>query len=127
MLHWQVTIPYKAEAFLKYIKLLALMEFVPSEWLTDWISEFVNVECEGGDETCGDEIDESERIGLSKLGSTNIVANMGIMLFFAILILVFVAVLLLSRQFMYTDYRVFRVYMQIRQRIFWNTFIRYLL
>ena len=30
MILWQVRIPFKAEAFLKYIKLLALMEFIPS-------------------------------------------------------------------------------------------------
>ena len=43
MLLWQISIPYKAEAFLKYIKLLALMEFIPSEWLTDAISDALGV------------------------------------------------------------------------------------
>ena len=52
MLLWQISIPYKAEAFLKYIKLLALMEFVPSAWLTDTISEWLSIECEEEDETC---------------------------------------------------------------------------
>ena len=52
MLLWQVSIPYKAEAFLKYIKLLALMEFVPSGWLTDAISEVLSIQCEEEDLTC---------------------------------------------------------------------------
>ena len=103
------------------------MEFIPSEWLTDGISEFLDIECDEDDDTCQDSIDESERTGLSKLGSTNIVANMGIMLLVAIFILIFVIVLLLTRRCMYRDYRMFRIYMQIRQRIFWNTFIRYVL
>ena len=49
ILLWQVSIPYKAEAFLKYIKLLALMEFIPSEWLTDAISEILSIKCAEGD------------------------------------------------------------------------------
>ena len=114
ILLWQISIPYGAEAFLKYIKLLALMEFIPSKWLTDAISDFLGIECKDGDETCQDEIEESERTGLSKLGSTNIVANMGIMLVVAVFILLLVALLMLTKQCMYRDYRVFRVYMQIR-------------
>ena len=103
------------------------MEFIPSKWLTDAVSDFLGVGCENSDSTCQDDIEESERTGLSKLGSTNIVANMGIMLLVAVFILIFVIVLLLIKQCMYRDYRVFRVYMKIRQRIFWNTFIRYIL
>ena len=127
MLNWQISIPYRAEAFLKYIKLLALMEFIPSEWLTDAISDFFGIGCKKDDATCKESIDESERTGMSKLGSTNIVDNMGIMLLLAVFILLFVVLLLLSKHCMYADYRLFRVYMQIRQRIFWNTFIRYVL
>ena len=48
---------------------------------------------------------------MSKLGSTNIIDNMGIMLLVAVFILLFVVLLLLSKQCMYRDYRVFRVYM----------------
>ena len=127
MLLWQISIPYKAEAFLKYIKLLALMEFIPSKWLTDAISDFLGVGCKEDDATCQADIDESERTGLSKLGSTNIVDNMGIMLLVGVFIMVFVILLLLTKQCMYKDYRLFRIYMKVRQRIFWNTFIRYAL
>ena len=49
MLVWQIKIPYKAEAFLKYIKLLALMEFIPSKWLTDAISEVLGLQCDESD------------------------------------------------------------------------------
>ena len=103
------------------------MEFIPSKWLTDAISDFLGVGCQEEDATCQAEIDESERTGLSKLGSTNIVDNMGIMLLAGVFILVLVALLLLTKTCMYRDYRLFRIYMKIRQRIFWNTFIRYVL
>ena len=111
MLLWQVSIPYKAEAFLKYIKLLALMEFVPSEWLTDSISKVLGITCEEEDRTCDEHIDESDRTGLSKLGTTNIVTNMGIMLLVLVVILIFVIIILLLKYCMYNDYRMYRSYM----------------
>ena len=114
MLLWQISIPYKAEAFLKYIKLLALMEFIPSAWFTDAVSELLDVQCEEENSTCQDSVDESEKTGLSKLGSTNIVTNMGIMLLVAVFILLFIIVLLLSKRCMYSDYRIYRTYMKIR-------------
>ena len=52
MILWQVRIPYKAEAFLKYIKLLALMEFIPSKWLTDSISKTLDIRCGENTEAC---------------------------------------------------------------------------
>ena len=114
MLLWQIQIPYKAEAFLKYLKLLALMEFIPSEWLTDAMSELFGIQCEEGDETCEDDIDESDRKGLSKLGSTNIVSNMGIMLLFLLIIVIFVILLFMTKMCIYRDYRIYRAYMLIR-------------
>ena len=114
MLLWQISIPYKAESFLKYIKLLALMEFIPSAWLTDAISEALDIECEEGDEACVEAIDEEERTGLAKLGSTNLVSNMGIMLLVLLSIVLFVVFLFLSRICMYSDYRIYRAYKLVR-------------
>ena len=73
ILLWQVSIPYKAEAFLKYIKLLALMEFIPSAWFTDKVSEWLGIQCEQDDATCISDEDESDKTGIAKLGSRNIV------------------------------------------------------
>ena len=52
---------------------------------------------------------------------------MGIMFLVAVIILIFVLVLFLSKNCVYRDYRLYKAYMTIRQRIFWNAFIRYAL
>ena len=52
---------------------------------------------------------------------------MGIMLLVLVFIVLFVILLFLSKFCIYRDYRIFRIYMKIRQKIFWNTFIRYIL
>ena len=127
MLLWQISIPYKAEAFLKYIKLLALMEFIPFEWLTDSITDLIGIECDSEVEQCSETPDDAEKQGLSKLGSSNVVKNMGIMLLVAVAILIVLIVVLLSQSCVRRDHRLLKVYLMIKKRLFWNTFIRYVL
>ena len=124
MILWQIRIPYKAEAFLKYIKLLALMEFIPSQWFIDSISETLGISCQENDQICDD---EEEKQGIEKLGTSNIIENMGIMLFLLSFIIILLGLVLVSRICMYKDYRWYRRYMKIRQKFFWNIFIRYIL
>lgn len=42
---WKFNLPYNAESFLKYIKKLALMEFVNTDPVTKWISKKLGI-CE---------------------------------------------------------------------------------
>ena len=100
------------------------MEFIPSKWLTDAISENLGLKCQENDETCNEKDKEQ---GISRLGSTNIVENMGIMLLILSFITLIVVLVLLLKTCMYKDYRWYRRYMMLRQRFFWNVFIRYVL
>ena len=52
---------------------------------------------------------------------------MGIMLLILSVITLIVVLVLLFRTCMYKDYRWYRRYMMLRQRFFWNVFIRYIL
>ena len=52
---------------------------------------------------------------------------MGIMLLILCFILVLVFFVLVTKSCMYKDYRWYRRYMKLRQKLFWNVFIRYIL
>ena len=64
---------------------------------------------------------------MNRLGSVNIVENMGIMLLFAFILLVFCACLLCVACAVRQVPEANASYGKVKRKIFWNAFIRYVL
>ena len=76
-------------------------------------------------ETATDEEEEEDEANLDRLGSANILDNLGIMLFFlVVLILVVTLVIVLARVYR-TNKKVQELIRKIKEKLFWNTFIRF--
>ena len=52
---WKLSYPQNVKSFLSAVKVIALMEFLPTDWLTDGLSDVFGMsECDGSDEAdCG--------------------------------------------------------------------------
>lgn len=91
------------------------MEFIPYEWLTDSLNEALGID------------NLVEKTKDNPLEQSNLITNMGIMLVFALAIVLVIAILLVLRIFINLNYRLYSIYKSIDSRIFYNTFIRYIL
>ena len=63
----------------------------------------------------------------SNFGTANLIGNMGIMLIIALVIVIFLIIFWIARYLVLSDYRYYRVYMTIYDKIFYNMFIRYVM
>jgi hypothetical protein len=102
---WKLNFPYNALAALNYIKYIALMEFVDTKSIMNSISEGLGIE-KGGD---------------------NIIENMGLMLLVGGALAVVVLLLGVSVYFFSSNFKRYKLYRSVRQRIFYNAIIRYVL
>ena len=103
---WKLKYPANAHAVLKFIKMIALMEFLPTGWFTDLLSAW---------------------FGIVKGDEDNIFENMGIMLLIGCTILIAVLALLPIGLLVLYNYKVYRVFRMVHRKIFYNTIIRYIL
>lgn len=103
---WKLNIPLNALAVLQQLKAIALMEFIPTKQITSTISGWFSM----------DPDDDS-----------NIFNGMGLMLLIALLILVLVVALSVISYFVRNNYSTYKTYRGIRETIFYNAFIRYML
>ena len=78
------------------------------------------------DEITIDENDEATS-SLKKLGSQNLVRNLGIMFVIATVILLFLVLLRLLKCVIHKYSVVRKIYTAIHERVFYNLFIRYIL
>ncbi len=106
MTQWGLNFPLNALAVLKYLKSIALMEFIPTHQITTKISGW---------------------LGLDSTDPNNIVSNMGIMLVIAIGLLMVIVALGLASCFVNKNYKFYKKYQDIKGVLYYNVFIRYLL
>ena len=142
---WQLSYPNNGRRFLGKLKELALMEFLPTDDVINFLSELMGLDDEEGkcedcdivmstrrldeaDESADDNTDEhSDQLTVSSLGSQNLVRNLGIMLVIALIIAL---LLLLDRLLKLLVKRyswLQKLYKLIHDKIFYNLFIRYIL
>ena len=72
-----------------------------------------------------DTVPESTEKKKSNFGSSNLIKNMGIMLLVTLGIAIFLLILWLGKWLALRDYKYYRVYMTIHDKVFYNTFIRF--
>lgn len=140
---WQLSYPKYGHAFLKYLKNLALMEFLPKDAVIDKLSQMLGLD-EEDCEDCGDDsnsedlrslLDESESgfeqvastTGLNNLGSKNLVRNLGIMLVLALGIVLLTLLLKLMSCLLNRFEWPRKKLKQLKDKLFYNMFIRYIL
>ena len=143
---WQLSYPTNALVFLRNIKNLVLMEFIPTEEISLWMTDKLGLgsQCEEDEEDCeletepeaessSDTIDNQRRLQedsdslKKKIGSSNIILNLGIMLIIALAIVLFLVIFRLLKFIVFYKYEWYKTYMTIQEKIFYNLFIRYIL
>jgi cytoskeletal protein RodZ len=87
------------------------MEFIDTAPATDWISD-------KQEETEPNENDEP------KEKKKNIIQNMGVIVLVMAVIFLLLVILFSMKQIVYYKYSWFKYYMQLKRKIFYNTFIR---
>ncbi len=106
MQRWKLDYPANTNSVLKFIKMIALMEFMPTEWFTDILSDW---------------------FGIQKGDDQNIVENMGMMLLIGCCVLFAVLLILIVGLLMLFNFKLYRIFRNLLRKVFYNTFIRYLL
>ena len=118
MLRWNIDLPMITHNCLKSLKMLVLFEFIPTESIVSWIKGKVGIENSRSDVKSIDSNKEFE-VDLLKDGTIIIMG--------ALALVVIGIILLMSKcdSLIYSDYRVYKTYMTIRRKIFYNSIIRY--
>ena len=106
MQRWKIDYPANTNSVLKFIKMIALMEFMPTEWFTDILSDW---------------------FGIQKGDDQNILENMGMMLLIGCCVLFAVLLILVVGLLMLFNFKLYRIFRNLLRKVFYNTFIRYLL
>ena len=66
-----------------------------------------------------------ENLEQAGASSPNILDNMGVMLVFALMIMIAILLLGIFQFFIYSNYKVFKAFQNVKRKVFWNTMIRY--
>jgi hypothetical protein len=104
---WQIELPENARIVIKFLKSIALLEFIPTAQITGAISE---------------------KLGLDATDESNIVNQSGIMLLIGLLIVVVVILLAIVSYFItQANYTWYRRYRLVKGKIFYNVFLRFIL
>ena len=160
---WTINYPAKVLAFLKAVKVIAFMEFLPTDWLIDGISDTFGMnKCDGsqesdcteaameavkldeenssGEETLrrrlerlldidNDEDDEDDDleddVEPKSIKGPNLLKQLGAFFGLFCLILLLISCLACFRMCAMTKYSVYKCYMTIKTKIFWNALIRF--
>ena len=117
---WLMGLPNRTRVFLRELKALALLEFIPYEWLSG--SEKTMQGSSAGDEDL-----VSEELGIDRFGSNSLVQGLGSMLILAITISVIILLVLCLRLLSVYSSRLKSLYAQVKKKIKYNLVLRYVL
>ena len=132
---WQLNYPKNAEIFLSSLKNLVLMEFLPTDQVTQAMSAMFGLTKDEASSEVDDSI-EARRLADEGSGSLirnegdsdndDIIKRLGVMLVIALTIAIFLVVFWLLKYLTHRDYEWYRRYMTLHDKIFYNLFIRYI-
>ena len=117
---WLMGLPNRVRVFLRELKALALLEFIPYEWLS-------SSEKTMHSSSVQDEDLVSEELGIDRFGSNSLVQGLGSMLILAITITVIILLVLCLRLLTLYSSRLKSLYMQVKKKIKYNLVLRYVL
>ena len=120
MIMWLIKIPQNALIFLKALKMLALMEFLNDA--TSWALDATGIQIKEEISGCaGAEDSLYKKKTIWDEGGTFFIFGICALIFIICFLLLFKCNKLLT-----SSYRVYRFAMTVKQKIFWNLFIRYI-
>lgn len=122
MREWNIYLPGKATTFIKELRKLALLEFIPLKWFQDSVKSVFGMQTESSD-TDSDSCTELS----SDLCGKSLLDNLGAMPLIALAILLLIGLMMLSK-WLARKYAAFgRFYLSLKRKIFFNSLIRFVL
>ena len=149
---WKLNYSQNAISFLKFFKMIVLMEFLPTHLVTEPLAELfgilvkdeeladcIETDCEGSEDRILRMLlneDESDAAKKSKeledsihdyhrKEKPNIIFAIGVILFLAIVLSAALILAMSIRCCIFSNYKCFSLYMNIKQKVFYNAFIRF--
>ena len=134
---WTITFPPTTRIILEQLRSLALLEFIPTESFTRFFKKILGMSEDGdcdeeSSETCestdtSEESVASQETGIDRVGSNDLMDNMGAMLAIAFIILCIAVLLCLLKVLGRRCNCLRKTYIAIKKKLFYNTFLRYIL
>jgi len=123
---WRIRLPPTASVILKQLKVMALMEFIPTQWFKDSIRELLGLEkpCEGD---CLSDAESLPELALEEAKSTDLLDNLGAMVFLGSLIVGLVLLFLLIWLLALKCACCQKFIQSVKQKLFYNSILRYVL
>ena len=119
MREWQIYLPPKAASFIKELRNLALLEFIPLKWFQNSVKTLFGMPIE-------DEEAESCAAQSNPCGKS-LVDNLGAMPLIALIILLCIGLMLLTRCLARKSARIGKLCAYLKRKLFYNTLLRYVL
>lgn len=123
MREWKIYLPGKAATFIKELRKLALLEFIPLKWFQDSFKSLFGMEV---DESADAEADSCTELNEDECGKS-LLDNLGAMPLIALAILLLIGLMLLAKC-LATKFAVFgRCFASLKRKIFFNSLFRFVL
>ena len=112
---WLVGLPPTARIFMRELKALALLEFIPYQWLS-------------GDDAQSDKSSAvSEEIGIDRFGTNSLVNGLGSMLIIAMVIGIVILLAIFLRLIAIYSSLIMKLFVMIKTKLQYNSILRYVL
>ena len=126
MIMWQIRLPHTSRIIITELKSLAFMEFIPTEWFKQNIRSSLGIE-ESPVTQCSEEDAICEESGSARLGSTDLVDNMGAMLLVAVALVLALVLLVVLGLLCRKSEKGKKCYLEIKKNLLYNSILRYML
>jgi len=116
---WLVTLPPKARAFLRELQVLALLEFIPYEWILGEDIEKVS----------RDELEDaaSEETGIDRFGSNSLIDGLGVVVIILVLMAILIVLLVVFRFLAGCFPMIQKLYIYLKKQMQYNGLLRFVL
>ena len=112
---WLMRMPAHSRIFMRELKALALLEFIPYAWLSEEEPETVS------------SYYVSEEIGIDRFGTNNLVQGLGSMLVIGMALVIVILIALAMRLLATYSSRIMTIYLSIKTKMQYNSLLRFVL
>ena len=123
---WQISLPPTTRVILSNLKSLALLEFIPTETFKNGLKSLLGISL-SDDPKVEDSCSVEDPSGVNRVASNDLINNMGAMLLIAAIIFAVLVLLVLLRVAQKRCACAKKAFDAIKKKLFWNTFLRYVL
>ena len=123
---WQISLPPTTRVILSNLKSLALLEFIPTKTFKNGLKSLFGISL-SDDPKVKDSCSVEDPSGVDRVASNDLIDNMGAMLLIAAIIFAVLVLLVLLRVAQKRCACAKKAFDSIKKKLFWNTFLRYVL